>query len=155
MKNIFLLFIATSFLFSCNPADSSIEKKEEGLPVAVEEAFANEEGVLQLNNGAKWAANAETTAGINNMIDQIAAFNNLEVPDEISSYNLLGTGIKHSMDEVFNKCTMKGAAHDELHDFLMPVLGYNKVLNGEDLEAAKDALGKLETHLEQYSDFFE
>ena len=88
------------------------------------------------------------------MIDQIAAFNNLEVPDEISSYNLLGTGIKHSMDEVFNKCTMKGAAHDELHDFLIPILGYDKTLNGEDLDAAKEALRKLQIHLEQYSEFF-
>jgi hypothetical protein len=154
MKNLFLAFTATSLLFSCNPSASSSENQVEAIPAAVEQTLANEEGVLQLNNGSKWAANAETTAGINNMIDQIAAFNNLEVPDEISSYNLLGTGIKHSMVEVFNKCTMKGAAHDELHDFLIPILGYDKTLNGEDLDAAKEALRKLQIHLEQYSEFF-
>ena len=152
MKRLALIFAITSVLYSCTtPEPSALDSKE----TATEVSFQNIEGELQLNDGAKWEANKETTAGVNNMIDQIVGFNNLEVPDEISSYNLLGRGIKHSMDEVFNKCTMKGAAHDELHDFLIPILGYNKTLNGEDLEAAKAALGKLENHLQVYSDFFE
>ena len=152
-KSLLAIAFLSATVFACNNSEESTV--DEIVPAAMEEVFANEEGILQLNNGVKWVANPETTAGVNNMIDQIEAFNNLEVPDEISSYNLLGTGIKHSMDEVFNKCTMKGAAHDELHDFLVPILGYNKILNGEDLDAAKETVEKLEMHLKQYSDFFE
>lgn len=50
---------------------------------------------------------------------------------------------------------MTGDAHNELHDFLYPMLGDIKKLQGEDLETAKTSLVALKTQLNLYSEYFE
>ena len=152
MKYSAILFVF-ALVLGCSP------KAEVEAPVAEQKVettvFKNVEGELQLNNGEKWEANPETTEGIQNMVEQIQGFRGLNVQEDLASYNLLARGVKNTLDEIFNKCTMKGAAHDELHDFLLPILGMNKKLAGDDLETAKQALDKLESHLNSYQDFFE
>lgn len=147
-----MAFLGATFM-ACNNQEESTEV--ETVPAVEETAFLNEEGVLQLNGSEKWPANAETTEGVQNMVEQIQGFRGLNVQDDLASYNLLARGIKNTMDEIFKKCTMKGAAHDELHDFLLPILGMQKKLAGDDLDRAKETLDKLEDHLNLYSEFFE
>jgi hypothetical protein len=50
---------------------------------------------------------------------------------------------------------MTGPAHEELHDFLLPINGYIKTIKGDDVNAAKQAMDDLETYLKTYADFFD
>ncbi len=152
MKHSAILFVF-ALVLGCSP------KTEVEAPTAEQEvetiAFKNVEGELQLNDGKKWTANKETTEGVQKMIEQVQGFRGLDVQEDLPSYNLLARGVKNTMDEIFNKCTMKDAAHDELHDFLLPILGMNKKLAGDNLDTAKQGLDDLESHLNSYQDFFE
>lgn len=73
---------------------------------------------VQLNNGEKWKANMETVTGINNMttlVEKGIAGN----WDAIRLYELLQTEYK----TIFDKCTMTGESHNQLHNFLIPIKG--------------------------------
>ena len=158
-QGILAISLSAIILVSCNNTTNN-ESNETAVKQSAETtteapAFKNQEGVLQLNGSEKWEANTETTKGIENMIEQVQGFRGLNVQDDLASYNLLARGVKNTMDEIFNKCTMKGAAHDELHDFLLPILGMQKKLAGSDIKIAKETLDKLEAHLAEYANYFE
>ncbi len=153
MKTTSLFFSAAFAVFALSGCNPSATETETAPPT--EAAFVNEVGVLQLNNGAKWPANQETTDGINKMIEQIKAFEELQLPEEIVNYNQLGSGLNTTMTGIFDQCTMKGAAHDELHDFLVPLTGHIKTLSGTDVAAAQQALTETKAHLAQYQVYFE
>jgi hypothetical protein len=60
-----------------------------------------------------------------------------------------------TMKTIFAQCTMTGDAHNELHDFLYPMLGDINKLQGEDLDTAKESLAALNNQLDRYLDYFE
>ena len=155
MKSKSLLAIA--FLgvtvLACNNAEESTP--EETTPAVEDVAFVNEEGVLQLNNGAKWKANTETTAGVEKMQAQISEFKEMNLPENLINYKQLSSGLNTTMQGIFEQCTMKGAAHDELHDFLVPIKGNITTLGGDDLEAAGKAFSDIQRQLSQFDIFFE
>ncbi len=154
MKSKSLLAIA--FLgvtvLGCNHADESIIG--EPLPAWGDTTFVNIEGEVQLNNGEKWTANVETTAGVAHMQEQIAAFRALNLAEDTATFSALGRGLNTTFKAIFEQCTMTGATHEELHDFLLPIMGYTKALKGTDVPAAKQALDDLERHLETYREYF-
>ena len=149
--------LAIAFLgltaLACNNAEESTS--EETTTPTEEKTFVNEQGVVQLNNGQRWQANAETTAGISKMLDQIGQFKALGLPEEITNYNMLGGGLNTTLKGIFDLCTMTGAAHEELHDYLLPIAGYIKALKGTDIVAAQTAKEDLEKYLASYRNFFE
>ena len=110
---------------------------------------------MQLNNGAKWKANPETTAGVIKMQAQIAAFTKMNLPEDVANYKQLSAGLNTTIQGIFDLCTMKDAAHDELHDFLVPIIANIKTLGGDDLEAAQRAFSDLQNQLSQFEDYFE
>jgi hypothetical protein len=85
---------------------------------------------LQLNDGEKWEADEAT----NNAIKEMLEIANKQVETgNISLYQEMGKNLSNEMQGLFKVCTMKGAAHDQLHNFILPL-----VKKFRDLEKVED-----------------
>jgi uncharacterized protein YxeA len=103
---------------------------------------------LQLDNGTKWKANSETTQGINSMITMIDRFN--ESGDN-GEYSNLKADLESEYKLIFKNCTMTGAAHDQLHSYLMPLKDIIDQLE----EPQPETILLLDDHLQMYFEYFE
>ena len=153
-KSLLAMAFLGATVLACNNAESESTSEETATPT-VDTTFVNIEGEVQLNNGEKWTANAETTAGVAHMQEQLTAFRALNLPEDTATFSALGRGLNTTFKAIFEQCTMTGAAHEELHDYLVPIKGYIKSINGSDLDAAKKATDDLEKHLGQFREFFQ
>lgn len=101
---------------------------------------------VQLDHGRTWSANPETTEGI-------AAMKALV--DGYHAVNGNGAHVKDSLlvefKDIFAKCTMTGEAHDQLHNFLIPLKGMLDSL-GTAPDSAK--LAALGNYLGTYGQYF-
>ncbi|HSQ47922.1 MAG TPA: hypothetical protein VLM44_13505 [Lutibacter sp.] len=152
MKKVNFLIIAllaTILVVSCN--NEKTKKQEIATPVQTEEETHESEGVLKLNNGDLWMANAETTEGIEKMTQLIANFTESE---NMEAYAELKITLETEFGTIISKCTMTGEAHDQLHNYLLPMKPLFKDLAAEDLETRKAGLEKLTKHLSEYSAYF-
>lgn len=146
-----------SFIYSCLMcvlfvliSCKNVEEKPSEKPInSVEEVHHNNEELL-LNNGMKWQANPETTQGVLAILDHLQAFRNLGLED----YNQLRTDLEDEFKMIFEKCTMKGESHNQLHNYLYPMRDYFSDLSKDRITAEK-AFVALETYVPQYFDYFE
>jgi hypothetical protein len=149
-SNILIVTIlATILIVSCN--NDKNKNKEIAKPVQTEEEAHESEGVLELNNGNLWMANIETTEGIQNMTKSISNFKDTE---NIEAYPELKTKLEAEFGAIISKCTMTGEAHDQLHNYLLPMKPLFKDLAAEDLATRKSGLEKLTKYLSEYSAYF-
>jgi hypothetical protein len=96
-----------------------------------------------LNNGERWEANPETTEGINNMINHIDEFQN----QSSSDYMGLKGNLTTEFQTIFKKCTMKGEAHDQLHNYLIPLKKEIDQISEQNIEQTR-------AYLKDYGKFF-
>jgi len=156
MKNI-KFTIAIFSLATLFTACDSEQKEETTQPVKTEKAEPKKESHtgggdhLSLNNGDKWIANKETTHGVNSIIDLMDSFSD---KDDVSAYQELAKGVKAKFLMIFNKCTMTGESHNQLHTFLYPIKDSLSDLSSGDIETCKTSFDKLRTHLDEYDKFF-
>jgi len=151
MKHLFI--ISLILLVSCK------QNKEEKIAPEIiqqeevaEETHESIDGTVTLNNGELWKANPETTTGINNMKKRMQAFTDKE---NVAGYTILKEGLEADFTELFQKCTMKGEAHNQLHNYLFPFIDLFDGLESSDLETCKKSFTGLTTRLEEYFDYFE
>jgi hypothetical protein len=97
-----------------------------------------------LNNGERWEANPETTEGINNMINLVADFQQQSPSD----YAALKDKLDVEFKTIFQKCTMKGEAHDQLHNYLIP-------LKKEIDSLSEKNVNQVESYLKTYNRYFQ
>lgn len=142
-------FLATILVVSCN--NDKTKKQEIAVPVQTEEESHESEGVLKLDNGDLWMANAETTEGIEKMTQLITNFSDRE---NMEAYPELKTTLEKEFGTIISKCTMTGESHDQLHNYLLPMKPLFKDLAAEDLATRKAGLEKLNKHLSEYSAYF-
>lgn len=150
MKKITILsvtILATLLIVSCNQN----KKQQPAEPIQTIEESHESEKVLQLNNGDLWMANAETTEGIQKMTQLMA---NFTATENMEAYRELKSTLEAEFGNIISKCTMTGAAHDQLHNYLLPMKPLFKDLAAEDLETRKSGLEKLTKHLSEYSAYF-
>lgn len=106
---------------------------------------------VELDNGKKWKANPETISGIRILQTLISEFDRSHNSDSL-------TALSNEMDTefklIFKNCTMTGAAHDQLHNYLLPMLGMMKKIETPPLENQKKALVKTEKHLLVFDRYF-
>lgn len=150
MKKTSLLIaitVTTLIFISCkeNKKQQTIE------PVQTEEETHESEGVLVLNNGNLWMANAETTEGIQNMSQLVTNFTNTE---NMEAFPELKSKLEAEFGAIISKCTMTGEAHNQLHNYLLPMKPLFKDLASENLATRKFGLEKLTKHLSEYSAYF-
>ena len=63
---------------------------------------------------------------------------------------------KHETDftELFEKCTMKGEAHHQLHNYLFPFIDLFDDLASSELNTCKKSFNELKAQLNEYSTYF-
>lgn len=106
---------------------------------------------VQLKNGQKWEANAETTAGIHQMQQIVTA--GLNPPDVQTEQ--LSSDLRAEFSGIIEKCTMKGEAHDQLHNYLLPLKDQLTELAACQEDRCMQILESISVHLNEYHDNFE
>ena len=137
MKNIFPLLLLPVLVLTVFSACNQGTDHHHGHDLAVE---------LDAN-GKRWQANPETTAGISRMQAILA---NYEGRNSAEDRQAMRAELEAAFQDIFAQCTMKGEAHDQLHNYLFPM----KELF-EQLESSDEAVEKLRAHLGEYGGYFE
>ena len=106
---------ALSLLMACQQNSPSPEAKS-AEPAEAHKHQHIDNIEVKLNSGERWEANTETTEGIENMQKLIAGFNL-----EQETYEGLQVELQEEFRLIFKRCTMKGEAHNQLHNYLIPL----------------------------------
>jgi hypothetical protein len=100
---------------------------------------------VSLDNGQRWKANPETTTGIANMVTILSTYD----PDS-GDPAALKAALEEEFGLIFERCTMEGEAHNQLHNYLLPI--HHQLREFAATEAQRSALGE---HLAAYGNSFE
>ena len=149
MKKILLLLIALSIVSCKNSSEKKEEIKEE--PKIEETVHTSEGDEVDLDNGKLWVANKDTTIGIDKMKSRLNSFTDSE---NVAAYQILKEGLETDFTELFQKCTMKGEAHNQLHNYLLPMIDIFDGIGSSDLATCKKNFQDLKNHLKSYTSFF-
>jgi hypothetical protein len=158
MKKSFLLIFGLSaiVLLSCkSPSDPQAQAGEENTTVAPTPAPAPENAAgpaeVELNKGAKWEANPETTKGIGVMQGLLGEF----TPEPtVEDYRSLHKKLSTSFQSILQQCTMTGEAHNQLHNYLMPLKSQIDKLGSENLAGCQKVMPEMQAYLMKYSHYF-
>jgi hypothetical protein len=115
---------------------------------------AAEELSVQLDDGKKWKANVETSQGVNKMMASVKKTTAKKIK-VLEDYRQLGASLQKDFNGIFQNCTMTGEAHDQLHNFLLPMVDMVKTFEQKDLAACEATLPLIKQHLGSYYDYFE
>ena len=151
IRIVLALLITASFI-SCeqsNKKETDSKHEETKSEEATEHHVA--ETVLSLDNGKLWEANVETTNGIENMINLMASFSDKE---NVESYTTLKEGLEKEFGEIITNCSMTGEPHNQLHNYLVPIVETFKGLASDDLAICKENFENLNKHLSKYDAYF-
>ncbi len=154
MKKISTLLFLSIALISCNQPKKvdSDDKKEDVIKVEVKKEKTHKaDETLRLNDGEFWIANPETTQGV---LKMRATMNDFSGGKTAKDYATLTTTLEEQFSDIFAKCTMKGDAHNQLHNFLKPMLPLFNDMKSDDIETCKKSFTTLKNHLSQYELFF-
>lgn len=99
---------------------------------------------VQLDDGKKWQANPETTQGIRNMQSLLSGAT--ENTAELSAQ------LENEFNLIFKNCTMTGEAHEQLHNYLLPMKEQLKQLKDSNTEAQRE---EIQAYLKTYDNYFE
>jgi hypothetical protein len=158
MKKSFLLLfgICALFLLSCkSPSDPQAQAGEQNTSVAPTPAPAPENTAgapeVELNKGAKWEANPETTKGIGVMQGLLGEF----TPEPtVEDYRALHKKLSTSFQSILQQCTMTGEAHNQLHNYLLPLKSQIDKLGSENLAVCQKVMPEVKAYLMKYSHYF-
>ena len=106
---------------------------------------------VKLNKGAKWEANIETTNGIGAMLGMV---NEMPETPTLEDYKALQKRLATRFQQIFQECTMTGEAHEQLHNYLIPLKEKLDQLKAGDLETCRKVLPDIREYLGKYSHFF-
>ena len=105
---------------------------------------------VTLNQGQRWQANPETTQGIQTMLK---AIDQASAGGEPMDYTTLNIALQTAFQDIFKQCTMTGEAHNQLHNYLLPMKDlFAAVKSSTDQKAAVE---KLKAYLQDYGTYFE
>lgn len=145
----YVVWMAGIMLLSsaCNQGDEHTGQNTEEEHHHTETTVENNHD-LTLDDGKKWQANTETTTGAKNMQQIIAKYSgegNLPLTQ-------LGDDLQKELNLIFDKCNMEGDAHDQLHNFLLPLIDMVDAIKGQEVSASQ--LKELQEHLDLYFEYF-
>lgn len=138
-KRIVLVGLVLLSLTACLKEKKTTEKEEATTEVTTETSN------VTLDNGKLWIANPETTEGIHNL-QKIISDHKQEATGAV-----LKEALENEFQMIFEKCTMEGEAHEQLHNYLLPLkMKLNKLDGTNDAEVLKD----IENYLKEYPKYF-
>ncbi len=106
---------------------------------------------IQLNDGTKWEVNIETTQGVEKMQGVLKTHST----SSIEKYHQLASDLNDLTNKLVKECSMKGASHDNLHVWLMPLIEKIDALSeAKTIEDAAEIKQSIEENLNAYSDYF-
>lgn len=108
---------------------------------------------VQLDNGKRWLANSETTAGIADMQAILAKYEGKTA--DASSRKTMRAELETAFQDIFNQCTMQGSSHDQLHNYLLPMKALFEKIESETAGESEAAIGQLKHHLAEYQTYFQ
>ena len=107
---------------------------------------------IKLNNGSKWKANIETTEGVENMQEVLKT----QTTIAIEEYHQLASLLNENKNYVIKKCSMKGASHDNLHVWLLPLIAKIDALSEvKTVENAAKIKKSIEDNINEYATYFQ
>ncbi len=155
-KSNFLLPVVLLVLVACNSQKEEKKVNHENHQQAVmkDEQKGNKEeheesvGKVQFDNGKKWKANPETITGISNMSSLVQVGISRKM-DSDKLYDSLQVEFK----TIFDKCTMTGESHNQLHNYLIPLKDeLEKLKTGKN---ATETLEEIQEYLLTFKNYFE
>lgn len=105
-------------------------------------------GKVQLDNGKKWKANAETITGISNMSSLVQN----GIDGKMDAAKLVDS-LQVEFKTIFDKCTMTGESHNQLHNYLIPIKGQMEQLKAGSNNA--ETLKEMQEYLLTFKNYFE
>ncbi len=106
---------------------------------------------LQLNQEEKWEANKETTDGVLKM-EAILSYRPMKT---LEDYHKVGALLLEVKNYIIQKCTMEGAAHDNLHKWLYPLIeDIEKLTEAQSIEQADQTVEAIKDQLKLYHQYF-
>jgi len=106
---------------------------------------------MNLNGDKKWDANLETTQGVETLQEILAN----DKSQSIEGFQNLEKQLTDVVTNIFDKCTMKGASHDNLHTFLLPLIKKIDMLKEvNSIEQGKMISTRISSHLSEYKSYF-
>lgn len=147
---VFFLLLTAACQEKQRAESNGHENHAEGHSDSIKDQGANRPSVsmVELNQGKKWKANPETIEGIGNMLKLVEDGQRTKAaPSRL--YEPLLVEFK----TIFEKCTMKGDAHDQLHNYLIPLKGQLEGLNVSGADTTN--LKTLENYLLLFPNYFE
>jgi hypothetical protein len=107
---------------------------------------------IKLNNGTKWEANTETTKGVLAMQDILKT----ETITNVEDYQQLAKKLNTIKNNIIKECTMKGASHDNLHIWLLPLIKKIDALSNVDsVEYGKELKNTIQENINAYNNYFQ
>lgn len=160
-KTLLLCGFAITLLFACQNKSNQTDNQNTGTAATAtqqeptaegHEAHAEHSTAVKLNNGQKWPANSETTEGIKGMSSLLET-----LPEEpkTEDYHSLKTKLEKEFGTILQKCTMTGEAHDQLHNYLLPMKEMMEKLGSNSADEQREASNDLKTHLKEYEKYFQ
>ena len=106
---------------------------------------------MKLDHGKKWTANIETTKGVEKLQELLKN----DTSTSVEEYHNLAKQLSGELSIILDKCTMKGASHDNLHTFLLPLLKkVDKLKEVNSVEKGNIISSKIREHLQAYKKYF-
>ena len=101
---------------------------------------------VSLDNGQRWEANPETTSGIAKMVSLIDG--QTATPGDPEA---LKASLETEFKLIFERCTMTGESHNQLHNYLIPLHQRLNVLDAGDATQ----LAEMKSYLATYDNYFD
>lgn len=154
-KSLLLLMFGSIILWSCGNSNTTTPEdtapKQETVQ-ATEDHEDDDEGPIELNNGAKWPVNAEMKPFVENGEKLVKTY----IQDGQTDYKKLAQEVKDQNSQLIKSCTMDGKSHEELHKWLNPHLVMVKELEKtENSDEAQKLVTKLNESYQEYHNYFE
>ena len=145
---IIIGFILPVIAISCNNNDTEHSHQNEVMDHNHDHEHS---GNVMLNNGEKWQANPETHEGFTRM--EAIIQEELSANEETNCMQVKEKLIAE-YDYILKECTMTGEAHDQLHNYLMPLSEYIKELNTTDQTICRNTMKKIDNYIADYKNYF-
>jgi hypothetical protein len=151
-KKIILIPAIALFLFSCGNASNEKSEDLSEIETHDEHHHDDESEAIELNNGEKWTVDANMLTHIRTMENDVVSYAKVEQKD----YKSLSEKLQSTIDLLTSNCTMKGKAHDELHNWLLPYIDFVKELSEAINEAeALQQFENIQTSFTTFNQYFQ
>lgn len=140
-----LLLVTAALLMGCGGQGHDHADPAATPPDSAATAAHEEPPAVTLHNGQRWKANPETTSGIANMAGILGDYD-----PATGDPKALKAALEEEFGLIFERCTMTGEAHEQLHRYLLPI--HHQLRDFAGTEAQRAALAG---HLDAYGTYFE